>query len=146
MRQKGFIMYLQQLSSQKRLYIVSPQRNRVELGPGRVCMLYVNNFTWFCFNVWNKSMPFIHFSSITLIVFSSHGADKSCPYIGQNHIQKDKCIPKFIAPIFTVAETWKQPKCPLTEEWIKMWYIYTMEYYSDIRKNAIMPFATRWVC
>uniref|UniRef100_A0A4X1SNJ9 Uncharacterized protein n=1 Tax=Sus scrofa TaxID=9823 RepID=A0A4X1SNJ9_PIG len=44
----------------------------------------------------------------------------------------------FIAALFTIAKTWKQPKCPLTEEWIKkMWYIYTMEYYS----NKIMPFA-----
>ena len=47
----------------------------------------------------------------------------------------------FIAALFTIAKTWKQPKYPLTDEWIEMWYIYTMEYYSAIKKNEIMPFA-----
>ena len=51
-------------------------------------------------------------------------------------IRKDTRTPMFIATLFTIARTWKQPKYPLTEEWIKkMWYIYTMEYYSAIRKN-----------
>ena len=51
----------------------------------------------------------------------------------------------FIAALFTRAKTWKQLKCPLTEEWIKkMWYIFTMEYYSAIKKNKIMPFVAMW--
>ena len=52
----------------------------------------------------------------------------------------------FTVALFTIAETWKQPKCPLTDEWIKkMRYICTMEYFSAIKKNKIMPFAATWM-
>ena len=51
-----------------------------------------------------------------------------------------------IAALFTIARTWKQPKCPSTEEWIKkMWYIYTMEFYSAIKRNEIELFVVRWM-
>ena len=48
--------------------------------------------------------------------------------------------------LFTIAKTWKQPKCPSIDEWMKkMWYIYTMEYYLAIKKNGIMSFAATWM-
>ena len=52
----------------------------------------------------------------------------------------------FTAALFLIVKTWKQPKCSLTDEWIKkLWYIYTMEYYSAIRNNEIILFATTWM-
>ena len=52
----------------------------------------------------------------------------------------------FIAALFTIARSWKQPKCPLTNEWIKkMWYIYTMEYSSAIKRNEIESFVEMWM-
>ena len=59
---------------------------------------------------------------------------------------KDTCTPVFTAARDTIAKTWNQPKCLSTEEWIKkMWYIYTMEYYSAVRGNEIMAFAATWM-
>ena len=51
----------------------------------------------------------------------------------------------FIAALFAIAKTWKQPKFPSTEEWIQMWYIYAMEYYSAIKRNEIPVFLATWM-
>ena len=61
-------------------------------------------------------------------------------------VEKDTCIPLFIAALFTTARTHKQPRCPSTDEWIKkLWYIYTMDYYSAIKRNAFESVLMRWM-
>ena len=67
-------------------------------------------------------------------------------YLWKTIIRKDACTLMFIAALFTIARTWKQPKYPSTEEWIKkMWYIHTMECYSAIKRNEIVSFAEMWM-
>ena len=76
--------------------------------------------------------------------------DPTIPLLGmypdKTLLKRDICTRMFIAALFTIARTWEQPKCPSTEDWIrKRWYIYTMEYYSAIKKNDIMLFAETWM-
>ena len=68
--------------------------------------------------------------------------DPATPLLGihteETRIERDTCTPMFIAALFTISRTWKQPRCPLADEWIrKLWYIYTMEYYSAYKKECI---------
>ena len=76
--------------------------------------------------------------------------DPAIPLLGiypeKTIIQKKICSTMLIAALFTIARTWKQPKCPLTDEWIKnMWHIYTMEYYSALKRNEIELFIVGWM-
>ena len=67
-------------------------------------------------------------------------------YPDKTFLKKDTCTLMFIAALFTIAKTWKQPKCPSIDDHIrKRWYIYTVEYFSAIKKNKRMPFAETWM-
>ena len=76
--------------------------------------------------------------------------DPAIPLLGiypeETKVDKDTCTSIFIAALFTIARTWKQSRCPLTDEWIKkLWYIYTMEYYSAIKRNTFESVLIRWM-
>ena len=76
--------------------------------------------------------------------------DPAIPLLGiypeKTIIQKESCTKMFLAALFTIARAWKQPKCPSTDEWIKkMRHIYTMEYYSAIKRNEMELFVVRWM-
>ena len=60
--------------------------------------------------------------------------------------ERDTCTPMFITALFIIAKTWKQPRCPSADEWIrKLWYMYTVEYYSAIKKNTFELVLMRWM-
>ena len=64
----------------------------------------------------------------------------------ETRIERDTCTPMSITALFTIARTWKQPRCPLAYEWIRnLWYVYTMDYYSAIKKNAFESVLMRWL-
>ena len=76
--------------------------------------------------------------------------DSAIPLLGihteETRIERDMGTPMFIAALFTIARTWKQPRCPLADKWIrKLWYIYTMEYYSAIKKTIFESVLMRWM-
>ena len=64
----------------------------------------------------------------------------------ETRIERDMCTPMFTEALFTIARTWKQHRCPLADKWIrKQWYLYTIEYYSAIRRNAFESVLMRWM-
>ena len=76
--------------------------------------------------------------------------DPAIPLLGihteETRIERDTCTPMFIATLFIIARTWKQPRCLSADEWIrKLWYIYTMEHYSAVKKNSFESVLMRWV-
>ena len=76
--------------------------------------------------------------------------DLAIPLLGihtkETRIERDTCTPMFITALFTIARTWRQPRCPSADEWIrKLWYIYTMEYYSAIKKNSFESALMKWM-
>ena len=76
--------------------------------------------------------------------------DPAIPLLGihteETRIERDTYTPVFIAALFTIARQWKQPRCPSADEWIrKLWYIYTMEYYSAIKKSTFESVLMRWM-
>ena len=76
--------------------------------------------------------------------------DPAIPLLGihteETRRERDTCTPMFIAALFTIPRAWKQPRCPSADEWIrKQWYIYTVEYYSAIKKSAFESVLMRWM-
>ena len=76
--------------------------------------------------------------------------DPAIPLLGihteETRIERDMCTPKFMPALFTIARTWKQLRCLSADEWIrKLWYIYTMEYYSAVKKNTFESVLMRWI-
>ena len=76
--------------------------------------------------------------------------DPAIPLLGihteETRIERDTCTSMFIAALFIIGKTWKQPRCPSADEWIrKLWYIYTMEYYSAIKNNSFESVLMRWM-
>ena len=76
--------------------------------------------------------------------------DPAIPLLGihtkETRSERDTCTPMFFAALFIITSTWKQPRCPSADEWIrKLWYIYTMEYYSAIKKNSFESVLMRWM-
>ena len=113
--------------------------------------------------VWRKGNPLILFVGMQTSTATMENSveilkrleielpyDPAIPLLGihteETRIERDTCTPMFIVALFIIGRTWKQPRCPSADEWIrKLWYIYTMEYYSAIKKNTFESVLIRWM-
>ena len=107
------------------------------------------HFWWECKlaqSLWRRVWRFLKKKKLEIELL----CDPAIPLLGihteETRTERDTCTPMFIAELFTIARTWKRPRCPLADEWIrKLWCIYTMEYYSDTKKNAFESVLMRWM-
>ena len=113
--------------------------------------------------VWRKGNPLILFVGMQTSTATMENSveilkrleielpyDPAIPLLGihteETRIERDTCTPMFIVALFIIGRTWKQPRCPSADEWIrKLWYIHTMGYYSAIKKNAVELVLMRWM-
>ena len=89
-------------------------------------------------------------NSVEIPLKTGNRTNPAIPLLGihtkETRSERDTCTPMFIAALFIIARTWKQPRCPSADEWIrKQWYIYTMEYYSAIKKNTFESVLMKWM-
>ena len=120
-------------------------------------MSFANSEHFTSFPIW---IPFIYFSALIAVAKQCGDSlkkleielphDPAIPLLGihteKTRIERDTCSPMLITALFITARAWKQPRCPSAEEWLrKLWYIYTMEYYSGIKKNTFESVLMRWM-
>ena len=115
-----------------------------------------------CWSVWRKGNPLTLLVGMQTSIATMENSvelkkleieqpyDPAIPLLGihteETRIERDTCTPMFIAALFIIARTWKQPRCPSADEWIrKLWYINTMEYYSAIKKDTFESVLMRWM-
>ena len=92
------------------------------------------------------SVELLHNAQNRITIWPRNSSSRNLPQECSTPVWKRQMHPMFIAALFTIAKIWKQPKCSWVDEWIKKrWYIYTVDYYSAIRKKQILSFTTTWM-
>ena len=95
--------------------------------------------------LWKTVWNFFQKTKSRTTIWSTNATSEYMSEENENTKLKRYVYPMFIEALFMILKLWKQTTCPSTDEWIQMWYIYTMEYYSVTKKNGILPFAKIWM-